>query len=122
MHRPKTVTFLAALVFILGLLQCARAANLFTRRDFLLELNLSISLPYAVASAAIWGGALVAASIGLWMLRRWGWWLALAAVTGSQVHGWIDRLLFDRSDYAQLSIGFGLGATLVILALTWGLL
>ncbi len=122
MRRPKRVTFLAAWVFLLGLLQWVRAANLFVRRDFLLELNLSLPLPYAVASAAAWGGALAAAAFGLWRLKRWGRWLALGAVTLSQAHGWVDHFLFDRSDYSQLSIGFRLGATLVVLVFTWGIL
>jgi len=120
MRRPRIVTFLVALVFLLGLLQWLRAGTLFVRRDFLAQLNLSISLPYAIGSAAIWGGVLVAASFGLWRLKRWGWWLALGAVSLAQAQQWFDRLVFDRSDYARLSRGFALGTTLLILALIWG--
>ncbi|MEK7325428.1 MAG: hypothetical protein AAB217_09265, partial [Chloroflexota bacterium] len=79
-------------------------------------------LPYAIVLAAGWGGALLAAGVGLWRLTRWGRWLALAAVTGSQAQTWLDRALFARSDYAQLSTGFALGVTLIVLALTWGIL
>lgn len=122
MRRPRTVTFLAAWVLLLGLLQCVRAANLFARRDLLLELNLSLPLPYAVAAAGVWGGALVAAAVGLWRLKRWGRWLTLAAVTGSQAYGWLERLLFARSDYTELSTGFGLGVTLILLIFAWGIL
>jgi hypothetical protein len=122
MRRPRAVTFLAALVFLLGLLQCARAANLFIRREFLQDFNLSMPLPYAIGSAAVWGGLLWAASAGLWWLKPWGRRLALAAVTASQVQAWIDHFLFDRSDYAALSAGFKLVATLAVLAFTWGLL
>jgi uncharacterized membrane protein (DUF2068 family) len=106
-------------VFILGLLQWTRAATLYIRLDFISQMNLTIPLPYAIGSALIWGGLLVAASIGLWRLTGWGRWLALAAVTLSQAQGWLDRLLFERSDYSQGSTGFALVSTLVILGLTW---
>jgi hypothetical protein len=113
---------LAAWVFLLGLLQCVRAASFFIRRELLSDLNLSIPLPYAIGSAAVWGGVLLAAAVGLWRLRRGGRWLALGGVTAWQAHTWIDNLVFDRSDYAQQSIGYELGVTLVILAATWGIL
>ncbi len=119
MRRPKIVTLLAALVFILGLLQLTRAATLFIRRDFLAQYNLPISLPYAVGSAAVWGGLLVIAAGGLWHLKRWGWRLALGVVTASQAHIWLDRFLFERSDYSRLTLGFWLGATALLLGLTW---
>ncbi len=122
MHRPRTVTFLAAWVFLLGLLQCLRAEQLLQRRDFLAQFNLSLPLPYAIATAALWGVLLIVATGGLWYMSRWGFWLALIAVTASQAQAWLDRLVFARSDYAQLSSGFALGVTIVILAVTWGIL
>ena len=122
MRRPLSVTWLSILVFILGLMEWTRAATLFTRRSLLVELDVSLSLPYAIVSAAGWGGVLLAAALGLWRLAGWGRWLALAAVTGSQAQAWLDRLLFSRSDYAQLSTGFALSVTLIVLALTWGVL
>ncbi len=122
MRRPLSVTWLSILVFILGLMEWTRAATFFTRRSLLVELDVSLPLPYAIVLAAGWGGALLAAGVGLWRLTRWGRWLALAAVTGSQAQTWLDRALFARSDYAQLSTGFALGVTLIVLALTWGIL
>lgn len=122
MRRPLSVTWLSVLVFILGLMEWTRAATLFTRRSLLVELDVSLPLPYAIVSAAGWGGVLLAAGVGLWRLNRWGRWLALAAVTGSQAQAWFDRILFARSDYSQLSTGFALGVTLIVLALTWGIL
>lgn len=87
-----------------------------------MELEILLPLPYAIGTAAAWGALLAAASIGLWRMKGWGRWLALAAVTGSQAQAWLDHFLFDRSDYARLSAGFGLGATVIVLALTWGAL
>jgi hypothetical protein len=110
------------LVLILGVMQWTRAAGLFARRSFLLELGVSLPLTYAILSAALWGGALLAAAAGLWRLHRWGRRLALIAVTGSQIQSWLDRLFFARSDYAQISTGFALGATLILLIVTWGVL
>jgi len=122
MHRPRSVTWLSCLVFILGLLQWTRATTLYTRISFISQMNLSIPLPYAIGSALVWGGVLVAASFGLWRMARWGVWLTLAAVTGSQAQAWLDRLLFDRSDYSQGSTGFALTITILILGFTWFIL
>ncbi|MBI3242472.1 MAG: hypothetical protein HYZ49_09290 [Chloroflexi bacterium] len=122
MRRSLSVTWLSLLVFILGLMQWTRAAVLFARQPLLIQLDVSLPLPYAILSAAMWGGALVAASVGLKRLNRWGWWLTLIAVTGSQAQAWLDRILFSRSDYAQLSTGFALGLTVLVLALVWGVL
>jgi hypothetical protein len=119
MRRPRIVTFPAALVFLLGWLQWTRAVTLFIHRTTLESYNPSIPLPYAIASAAIWGGVLISAAGGVWRLKRWGLWLTLSAVTASQAHGWIDHWLFDRSDYARLSTGFAAGTTLLTLALVW---
>jgi len=120
MRRLRVVTILAAWVFLLGLIQAIRAVLLFQRRDFLAEFNISLPLPYAIISAAIWAGLLVVAAVGLWRLTRWGYWLALAAVSGSQAQAWLDRLLFARSDYTQISNGFALATTLALLLLIWG--
>lgn len=119
MHRPRSVTWLSCLVFILGLLQWTRAATLYVRLPFISQLNLSIPLPYAIGAALIWGGVLVVAALGLWRQARWGVWLTLAAVTVSQAQAWLDRLLFERSDYSQASTGFALASTLMVVGLTW---
>lgn len=122
MRRPLNVTWLSILVFILGLSQWTRAVVLYARQPLLAELKVSLPLPYAIASAAVWGGALIMAGVGLRRLTRWGWWLTLSAVTGLQAQAWLDRVLFARSDYSQLSTGFALGVTVIVLAVTWGVL
>lgn len=119
MRRPRSVTWLSCLVFILGLLQWTRAATLYARLPFISQLNLSIPLPYAIGAALIWGGVLVVAAFGLWWQAGWGVWLTLAAITLSQAQAWLDRLLFERSDYSQASTGFALATTVVIVGLTW---
>lgn len=122
MRRSRTVTLLAALVFLLGLIQVARAVTLFLRRDLLAQFNVSIPLPYAIGSAMIWGVLLGVAAFGLWRLAYWSWSITLVAVTASQAQAWLDRWLFARSDYAQTSIGFDLSVTVIVLVLTWGVL
>jgi hypothetical protein len=107
-------------VLILGLLQWTRALTLFTRLDFISQLNLAIPLPYAIGSALVWGVLLAVAAVGLWRMAGWGWWLTLGAVTASQAHTWLDRWLFERSDYSQASTGFSLAITIALLLVTWG--
>ena len=120
MRRPRSVTLLAVWVFILGMWQWTRAATLLIRRDFLTQLDLSLPLSYAIGSAAVWGGLLAAAFIGLWRLRPWARRLTVGVVTVSQAHLWLDRFLFDRSDYAGLSTGFALATTILTLSFVWG--
>ena len=122
MRRPLSVTLLSSLVFILAGMQWTRAVVLFVRQPLLAELNVSLPVPYAIASAAAWGAMLLAASVGLWRLKRWGRWLTLAVVTGSQAQVWLDRVFFAQSDYVQFSTGFALCTTTMVLALTWGTL
>lgn len=121
MRRSRTVTLLAALVFLLGLIQWTRAVTLLLRRDFLAQFSLSIPLPYAIGSAVLWGALLGLAAFGLVRLAGWSRILTLVAVTALQAQTWLDRWLFARSDYAQTSIGFDLSVTMVILILTWGI-
>ncbi|MBI5082002.1 MAG: hypothetical protein HZC38_07060 [Chloroflexi bacterium] len=113
---------MSLLVFILAMMQWTRAITLFFRQSFLSEFALSISLPYAIAAAAVWGGVLLAASLALWRMKGWGKWLALAGVTASQSQEWFDRLVFGRSDYSQISLGFLFFISIIILILTWGIL
>jgi hypothetical protein len=120
MRRARTVTFLVAWVFLLGLIQAIRAGLLLQRRDFLAEINLSLPLPYAIISAGIWAMLLGVAAVGVWRLRRWGIWLTLVGLTGSQAQAWLDRAWFGRADYVQLSSGFALATTLAVLAVTYG--
>lgn len=122
MRRPLSVTAVSLLVFILAMMQWTRAITLFTRQSFLSEFAISIPLPYTIASAAVWGGVLLAASLALWRMKGWGRWLALAGVTASQGHEWFDRLVFGRSDYSQISLGFSFFISIMILILTWGIL
>lgn len=122
MRRPLSVTVLSLVVFILAMMQWTRAITLFSRQSFLSEFAISISLPYAIASAAVWGVVLLAASLALWQMKGWGRWVSLAGVTASQSHEWIDRLVFSQSDYSQISIGFSFLISISILILTWGIL
>jgi len=122
MRRPLSVTAVSLLVFILAMMQWTRAITLFPRQSFLSEFTISIPLPYLIASAAVWGGVLLAASLALWWMKGWGKWLALASVTASQGQEWFDRLVFGRSDYSQISLGFSFFISIMILILAWGIL
>ena len=122
LRRSFSVTVVSLVVFILAMMQWTRAITLYTRQSFLSEFAISIPLPYAIASAAVWGGVLLAASLALWRMKGWGKWLALAGVAASQSQEWFDRLVFGRSDYSQISLGFSFFISIMILILTWGIL
>ena len=121
LRRSFSVTVVSLVVFILAMMQWTRAITLYTRQSFLSEFAISIPLPYAIAPPP-WGRVLLAASLALWRMKGWGKWLALAGVAASQSQEWFDRLVFGRSDYSQISLGFSFFISIMILILTWGIL
>jgi hypothetical protein len=83
-----------------------------------------LSLPpiYLIASSLIWGLGFLALAAGLWQLKRWARVGALAAFPLYVAQGWLDRLAFSRSDYAQVTLPWAVLWSLVSLALVWGIL
>ncbi|MFQ5407294.1 MAG: hypothetical protein ACE5FI_02585 [Anaerolineales bacterium] len=120
--RPLTVSFLAAGVLLVAILNGTRAAWLWQRREFLATLIVSVPLAYLVGSAIVWCAIWCAAGIGLWRMARWGRTLTAVAVVLYHAHNWINRWLFEVSEFARLVWPWQALVTIISIALTYGIL
>jgi hypothetical protein len=121
-RAQKVVVALGALVLALGLGNVVRAVVAFAGSAAMPDLPLSVSWIYLAAASAFWAVIFIACGAGLARFRRWGRIATLAAVTAYEAHVWGNHLLFDRSDYALQRRPWDLLFTLLLLAVTWGVL
>lgn len=118
----RAVAGLSLLLVFIGVGSLTRSGVALYYTITLHDLRMSVSWTYLAASSLFWGGVLTVAALSLTRQRRWSWWLTLIAATGYQAHRWIDRLLFDASDYARQVLPRDLLLTALFLALVWGVL
>lgn len=121
-RRPLAVTVLAVGLLLAGglqLLGSAQAAQQARDAESLFPADRASWLPVAGVLYGASGLVLLAAAVGLWFMRRWGWWLALAAPVASAGTQWGLRLLLARSEYAQASRPADAALTALGLALAW---
>jgi hypothetical protein len=112
-ERPFSVVFGAVLLAFIGISGVGAGVEL-----------LAVSTGTAVGAAigggiAAYGLACVAAGIGLFQLRRWGWSLGLAAVVaGLAVLVWMQLIVIGAAPDSVSAIGLIVwGVTLVLLLL-----
>lgn len=122
MPRPASVTILALAVLCLSLFNLLGAVSGLQRYAFLSDLPLRVPLAYHLGSRAAWSVVFGALAAGLWRLKAWGRVGTLAACTLYAAQTWFDRLVFNRSDYARVTLPFSLALTVIGLALVWGVL
>ena len=120
--RPFSVTLLALAVFCLAAFNLLGVVSGIQQFAFWRSLPLSVSPVYLILARAFWAATFSAAGVGLWRLRHWGWTLALAASSVYAAHGWFERLVLARSEFARVTLPWALGVTAVSLALVWGIL
>lgn len=119
--RPRAVTLLAVALLLAGglqLLGSAQAAQQAREAVFFPADRLAwLSVAAALYGAA--GLALLAAAAGLMWMRRWGWWLALAAPVLAALARWGLRLGLERAEYSRASQTVDAAWTAIALALVW---
>jgi hypothetical protein len=126
--RPKltfahnVVIGLALLTMLLGLGNLVRTAMALVYTEVLPDVPMTVSWTYLAAMGGFWGVTLLACGIMLLFFRPWSRWPVLIAVTLYQGQVWINHLLFDASDYAQITRPRDLALTLLLLAVMWGAL
>jgi hypothetical protein len=113
---------LAILALVLGLANLGRTVMAVQYADRMPDLPMSVPWSYLAATGLLWGVAYTAAAVGLFLLRPWGRHVTLLVSTLQQVHSWINRLLFDASDYAHQTRARDLILTLIFMAVVWGTL
>ncbi len=118
MKRPKRVTLLTLLVFLLALFQTWRAVQVVQQAA--LRASLSIESPwqyFVFVSGAI---ALLAGvtSIAIW--AQHASWKALTVTTVSawQFTSWVNRIWFDQSSYTQTALEWHIAVTIFVVLLT----
>lgn len=76
------------------------------RYTVLAALPLSLPPAYLIVASAVWGVVFGLLALGLWRLRQWARWGTLVALPLYLAQGWVERLVFARSDYAAESAPF----------------
>jgi hypothetical protein len=107
------VELLLAAYHLLGAVSSAQ------RYTVLSTLPLSLPPAYLLASNAVWALVFGLLGWGLWRLREWARRGTLAAVSAYVALGWLERLVWARSDYARTSVPFFLALHAAWLLLVW---
>ena len=103
--RPASVTWLAAIVFLLALTHLGSVPYALTRWNVRATLNTSFPMWIRIGLSGLWGGMWLALAGGLWSLRRWGRRLTLFLAPAYAVYmiGW--DLIFVRGTYERGQVG-----------------
>lgn len=121
-RRPRSLTILAWLFFGAGLFQLLGVYATLTRWVVIDALALSVPPVYLPLRNAALALSFLALASAVWRRRRWGLWLAAAALPVIAVWGLIERLWLARSDFGSVSLPFTVFFTMVWLTLSLGLL
>lgn len=113
---------LALVILLVGLANVGRAMVALQYAIRLPDLPLTVPWSYLVLAGSLWGAVFLACTVGLMRLYPWGRWGTLVAASLYQAHVWIDRLLFDASDYARQTRPRDLLLSVLFLGLVWGVL
>jgi hypothetical protein len=122
MPRPTSVTLLALLVLCIGVYHALGAAAAIQGYTVLQEMPLALPPAYLLGRGVVWALAFAALAVGLWRQRHWGRLGAPVALTLYVAAGWVERLVFAQSDYAQVSAPCFALLQGLALAAVWGLL
>jgi hypothetical protein len=89
-----------------------------------LDSRLPLTLPpaYLIATSALWAVIFGGLAVGLWRLREWARRGTLVALALYLALGWVERLVFGRSDYSRVTMPFYAAAHLLSLTLVWTVL
>ena len=122
MPRPRSVTFVALLVFSMAVFNLVSVIGVVQAYTVLAGLDLSLPPWLLAAASGFWTILFGVITVGLWRLKQWARLGTLAAVTVYLAQIWAERLFFGRSDYARVSTPFYSVMYLLLLALVWGIL
>lgn len=116
--RPVAVTWLALAGLFFSAFYLGRLAFNLQPSPF----PLSVPSWYLPATGAIWGFMGLALSVGLWRGSTKAFRLAYWTVPGYLLWYWIDRLVLQRSDFAQVSYPAALLVSASFLVAVYGVL
>lgn len=122
MPRPTSVTFLALAVLCLAAYHALGAAAAVQGYTVLQALPLALPPAYLLGRGVVWALAFAALAGGLWWMKQWARLGTPIACTVYVAAGWVERLVFAQSDYAQTSAPCFALLHGLALAAVWGLL
>jgi hypothetical protein len=120
--RPRSVTLLALALAWLAAFNALGALSGIRRYTFLDSLPLSLPPAYLILINLAWAAAFAVLAAGLWRLRTWARRGVLLAVPLYLAQGWLERLLFGRSDYARVTNPYFLLLHVASVAIVWAIL
>jgi hypothetical protein len=98
------------------------AAAAFQGYTVLQALPLALPPAYLLARAVVWALVFAALAAGLWRTKHWARLGTPIALSVYVAVGWVERLIFAQSDYAQVSAPCTALLQVLALAAVWGLL
>jgi hypothetical protein len=122
MRRPKSVLVLVVVLLGFAAFNLLGAANGAQQYIFVSRLWLGVPPAYLIAGDALWAIVFAGLAAGLWFLKGWARRGALIAMPLYFAHGWFDRLVLSRSDYARTPLGWALMWTALWIGLVGGIL
>ncbi len=90
--------------------------------NFLKEAGLRPGPLYLALTGGLTGVGGLAAGVGVWLRRRWGFHLTRVFIPAWQAWNWADRLWLAQTETARIGWPFALGATLVVLLFVFAVL
>ena len=119
MRRPFSLTLLSLASVGLGAFNLLGGYTIIREYPYLSQLPLDVPLPYLVASRGLWGVIWLVLAVGVWRRSAWARAGMLAGSALYLGHGWLDRLVWGRSDYLAVTEPFAAVAGAVSVALAW---
>jgi hypothetical protein len=124
-QRPKRSFWLKVLVAGLLIFSAAgwlRLQQSLAEWGFLSQADLRPGPLYLALTGGLTGAGGLAAGLGVWFRRRWGFAFTRVFMVAWQVWNWIDRLWLARTDTARVGWPFALGATVLVLLFVFAVL
>ncbi len=122
MPRPTSVTLLALSVLCIAAYHALGVAAAIQGYTVLQALPLALPPAYLLGRAVVWALVFAALAAGLWWIKHWARLGTPIALSVYVAAGWVERLVFAQSDYAQVSAPCCALWQLLALAAVWGLL
>ena len=105
-------------LLVMSLTGFVRCQQSIANWEWLRSLGMSPGPLYLAISGGLWGSISLAAGLGLWFKKEWAYSFTRAAVTVLILTGWLEKLLFSRTEDAWTNLPFSILLSLAVLGYT----
>ncbi len=119
MKLPRSMFWLALAAGGLAVFNVLGVFDGAARYALLSQLPLAVPLAYLMAGHALWVAAWAALAAGVWRRKAWARVGMLAGAVAYVAHGWLNRLVWSRSDYVSVTEPWALVVGGLGIAVTW---